>query len=74
MSNLHNPSGRMSLSANRRRDITVTQFIAAPVLRLRIAYYRRALSDMGVAHDDAGAVLLHISALLAKLGEVEGAR
>jgi hypothetical protein len=33
------------------------------ITRLRLAYYSRALSDMGIAHPDAGAVLLHISAL-----------
>jgi len=38
------------------------------ITRLRLAYYRRALCDMGIAHPDAGAVLLHISALRDQLG------
>ena len=33
------------------------------ITRLRLAYYLRALSEMGVVHPDAGAVLLQISAL-----------
>lgn len=33
------------------------------ITRLRLAYYRRALREMGAAHPDAGAVLLRISAL-----------
>lgn len=33
------------------------------ITRIRIAYYQRALREMGVVHPDAGAVLLRISAL-----------
>jgi hypothetical protein len=38
------------------------------VLRLRLAYYQRALADMTLAHPDAGHVLRHISVLRDQLG------
>jgi hypothetical protein len=66
MIDLHNPSGCTCLRRRRRPGL-----IAATVLSLRIAYYRRALSDMTLAHPDASAVLLHLSSLRAKL---DGAR
>lgn len=39
------------------------------ITRLRLAYYQRALRDMGLAHPDAGAVLLHISNLRSLITE-----
>ena len=62
MIDLHNPSGCMCLRRHRRPGL-----FAEFVLRLRIAYYQRALSDMTLAHPDASAVLLHLSSLRAKL-------
>lgn len=41
--------------------------IGYAITRIRLAYYQRALNEMGVVHQDAGAVLLHISALRDKL-------
>ena len=41
--------------------------IGYAITRLRIAYYQRALNEIGIVHQDAGAVLLHISALRDKL-------
>ena len=41
--------------------------IGYAITRLRIAYYQRALNERGIVHQDAGAVLLHISALRDKL-------
>jgi hypothetical protein len=55
---LHNPSGCTCLRRRHRPGL-----IASTLLALRIAYYRRALSDMTLAHPDASAVLLHLSSL-----------
>ena len=41
--------------------------IGYAITRIRIAYYQHALDEMGIVHQDAGAVLLHISALRDKL-------
>lgn len=41
--------------------------IGYAITRLRLAYYQHALNEMGIVHHDAGAVLLHISALRDKL-------
>lgn len=41
--------------------------IGYAITRIRIAYYERALREMGIAHPDSGAVLLHIRALHDKL-------
>ena len=62
MIELHNPSGCTCLRRRRRPGL-----IASSVLALRIAYYRRAITDMTLAHPDASAVLLHLSSLRNKL-------
>jgi hypothetical protein len=62
MTKLENPSGCLCLRRRRRPGM-----LSWLLLRLRIAYYQRALRDMGLAHPDAFAVLLHLSALRDRL-------